>query len=203
MTNGKKVGGLILLIAIPVLILVFLEEFGQQHYTVPTDPAEAEGLSAEVPTGSLGQPFRFSTPPVTDQRKFVSDSLLAGKETIIFPLRDVGSDTTQRVLEALARVQDVFEQAEDVQLLVIATTSEVNQLSQLAQQYRSQPRRWQFLADSASTNSSIASLPPGTSSSTILLVDRDRRIRGYYDGLQEDEIDRLVVETRILRYGVE
>ena len=203
MTNGKKVGGLLFLLAIPILILVFLEEFGQQHYTIPTDPAEAEGLSAEVPAGSLGQKFQFDALPVNDQGASVPDNLLLEKETIIFPLRKTGSDTARVVLEKLTRVQNTFEEENDVQLLVIANTQELNALSRLAQQYRSQPERWQFLADTTQENTLFNRLPSGTSSATILLVDQDQKIRGYYDGMQEDEIDRLVVETRILRYGVE
>ena len=203
MTNGKKVIGLAMLIAIPILILLFLENFGQQHYTVPTDPAEAEGLSAEVPAGSLGQPFQLPTSLLDNQGRAITSNLLEARETIIFPLRTVGSDTAQLVLEQLTRVQGVFEQQEGVQILVIVPSSDPNTLSQLSRRYRSQAERWRFLASTTEDNPFTDTLPQGISSSTIILVDRDQRIRGYYDGAQEDEIDRLIVETRILRFGVE
>ena len=203
MTNGKKIGGLLLLLAIPIAILLFLQEFGQQHYAIPTDPAEAEGLSAEVPAGSLGQAFQLAPLPVDDQGKPVAADLLSGKETILFPSLSLGSDTARVVLEKLTRIQDVFEQEQKVQILVIAATKVAGELPQVARQYRSQPGFWHFLADTTQTNPIHDRLPSGTSSATLLLIDQQQRVRGYYDGMQEDEIDRLVVETRILLYGVE
>lgn len=203
MTSRKKVGGLALLIGIPILILLFLQNFGQQHYIVPTDPAEAEGLSAEVPAGSLGKPFSPVTSLIDRQGNSVANDLLLGKQTIVFPLRKADTDTAQAVLEQLTRVQDVFEQQKDVQLLVVTSEAELARLSSLAERYRSQPGRWRFLADTTQKSPLVGLLPLGTSSSTVMLVDQDQRIRGYYDGIQEDEIDRLLVETRILRFGVE
>jgi hypothetical protein len=35
-------------------------------------------------------------------------------------------------------------------------------------------------------------------SSSMVLVDHRRRIRGYYDGSDRDEIDRLIVEIKII-----
>ena len=34
--------------------------------------------------------------------------------------------------------------------------------------------------------------------SSVALVDHQRRIRGYYDGRDRDEIDRLIVESKII-----
>ena len=203
MTNGKKATGLAVLIAIPILILLFLENFGEQHYTVPTDPAEAEGLSAKVPAGSLGQSFQLPTSLSDNQGKIVTNDLLSEKETIIFLPRSVSSDTTQSVFEQLSRVQDIFEQQEGVQILVVTNAQDSSRLAQLASRYRSQFRTWRFLTDATNRHALAGTLPPGLPSSTVLLVDRDQRIRGYYDAVQEDEVDRLVVETRILRFGVE
>ena len=38
-------------------------------------------------------------------------------------------------------------------------------------------------------------------SGAFLLIDKDRRIRGKYDGTKEDDVDRLVQDIRILRKG--
>lgn len=200
MTKRKKIGGLLLLLAIPVVILIFLEQFGQQHYTVPTDPSEAEGLSAEVPAGSLGKKIRWEGSLVDRQGKAVSDQ--RSGQTIIYPIRNTASDTALAVLEKLTRVQNVFEQEERVQILAILNTTSPDTLATLARRYRNQEGRWLFLADTSQTNVSASLRPPGTPSSTVILVDQDQIIRGYYDGMQEDEIDRLVVETRILLYSV-
>jgi protein SCO1/2 len=41
-------------------------------------------------------------------------------------------------------------------------------------------------------------------SSKLVLVDKERRIRGYYNGTDEKEVDRLILETKILlhEYGI-
>ena len=84
MTNPKKVGGLLLILAMPLLILVFLEQFGEQHYAIPTDPAEAEGLSAEVPAGSLGQAFRLPESWRDAEGSVISAEVFSGKILIIY-----------------------------------------------------------------------------------------------------------------------
>ncbi len=33
---------------------------------------------------------------------------------------------------------------------------------------------------------------------SVVLIDRQRRIRGYYDGSDRDEVDRLIVEIKII-----
>jgi len=35
---------------------------------------------------------------------------------------------------------------------------------------------------------------------TFILVDPEKRIRGYYQTLDREEIDRLILETKILLY---
>ena len=192
-----------MLLAIPVLILIFLEKFGQQHYTIPTDPSEAEGLSALVPAGALGKAFQFSNQLIDNQGNEVSSDLLLDQNTIFYGMPQVFSDTAQLVLERLVGVRDIFEGNPDVQLVVVMATDDIDSLSALAQRYRSQEKHWQFLADTTQGAAPNRILPVGISSATVLLIDQNQRVRGYYDGMQEKEIDRLVVETRILLYGVE
>lgn len=202
MTKGKKVGGLVMLLAIPILILVFLEKFGQQHYTIPTDPSAAEGLSALVPAGALGKAFQLPDQLIDNQGNNVSSDLLLDQNTVWYMLPPVFSDTAQLVLERLVGVRDIFEGTPEVQLVVVVATDKLDSLSALTQRYRSQEKNWQFLADT--TQGAVPNLlPVGTSSATVVLLDQNQRVRGYYDGMQEKEIDRLVVETRILLYGVE
>lgn len=202
MTNRKKVGGLLLILAVPLLILVFLEQFGEQHYTIPTDPAEAEGLSAEVPAGSLGQAFRLSEPLLNFKGETISGKDFVGEILIVYCLPTMHSDTAELVLEKLTRVQNVFEQDSLVRLLTVAPTRQLDSLSRLAQRYRGRPDVWRFLADTTEGNASAQLLPERTNAATLVLIDQAQQVRGYYDGTQEKEVDRLVAETRILLYDV-
>ncbi len=202
MTNSKKVGGLLLILAAPLLILLFLENFGEQHYTIPTDPAEAEGLSAEVSAGSLGQAFKLSNSLLDSRGETISREDFTAKILVVYCLPRAQSDTAEIVLEKLTRVQNVFERDTLVRLLTIVPTQQLDSLSQLSERYRGQPEVWSFVADTTLGNVSTLLLPKGTNAATLLLVDQTQRVRGYYDATQEKEVDRLVAETRILLYDV-
>lgn len=200
MTNRKKLGGLLLILAVPLLILIFLEQFGKQHYTIPTDPAEAQGLSAEVPVGSLGQDFRLSAPLLNLKAEAISEQDFKNKILVAYFMPTVHSDTAELILEKLTRVQNVFEQDTLVRLLTVVPTKQLDSLSQLTQRYRAQAAAWVFLADTTQGKVSAQMLPERTNAATLLLIDRAQQVRGYYDGAQEKEVDRLVAETRILLY---
>ena len=202
MTNKKKLGGLLLLLVVPLLILLFLEQFGKQHYTIPTNPAEAEGLSAEVPAGSLGQAFRLPQPLSNASGETISEEYFAGKILILYRLPTASADTAELVLEKLTRIQNVFEQDTLVRLLTVVPTQQIDSLSQLTQRYRGQPGVWNFLADTTQGKPLASLMPKGTNAATLMLVDQAQQVRGYYHGTQEKEIDRLVAETRILLYDV-
>ncbi len=191
MTNGKKIGGLIALLAIPVAILLFLELFGQHHYDIPTDPDDAEGLSAEVPASYLGKPFSLNS--LVSVRG--ESALVADIATIIHALPS-DTDTARFVLEELTRVQDIFENNPGVQILTIVGTDQLDSLVLLSEQYRAQPGSWQFVSAPTDTHL-LPQIPPQVTSAALMLTDQSS-IRGYYDGMQEKEIDRLVAETRIL-----
>ncbi len=202
MTNLKKVGGLLLILAVPLLILIFLEQFGKQHYTIPTDPAEAEGLSAKVPAGSLGQAFRWPEPLFDARGEAVSAENFTDKILILHYLPSASTDTAELVLEKLTRIQNVFEQDSLVRLLTIVPTPRLDSLSQLAQRYRGQPGVWNFVADLTQSKLSAPLIPKGTNAATLVLINQAQRVSGYYNGMEEKEIDRLVAEARILLYDV-
>jgi protein SCO1/2 len=198
MSNRKKLGGLVLILAVPLFILLFLEQFGEQHYHIPTDPAEAEGLSAEVPAGSLGQTFRLPGFLLTArQESFATQSDQARIQVVYFTSANY-PDTTKRVIERLTRVQNVFEDEPLVQLLTVVPTRQLSDLTELAQRYQRESEAWMFLADTTQQYTSTQLLPAGTNAATLVLLDRTQHVRGYYDGIQEKEVDRLVAETRIL-----
>ena len=200
MTNGKKVIGLIILLAIPVAILIFLELFGQHHYNIPIDPAEAEGLSAEVPPGYLGQRFSLPTSLLNATGERWKDSSETAK--IVYFTPSSATDTAHLIFEKLTQVQDIFENKSGVLMLTLVPTERIDSLQALTARYRSQPHRWQWLA-SLSDSDGRKALPSNATAATLLLVDQNRRVRGYYDGMQEKEVDRLIAETRILLYDVE
>ena len=198
MTNTKKVIGLLFLLAVPITILVFIELFGQHHYDIPTNPTEAEGLSAEVPPGYLGRDFNLSSLLTNTGVGSRQDSIETA--LIVYFAPAATPDTARLILEELARVQDIFVNNPEVRMLTSVSTNDTDSLHALISRYRSEPDRWRWFADAVRRDKV---LPPNATAATLLLVDQNQKVRGYYDGMQEKEIDRLVAETRILLYDVD
>ena len=91
--------------------------------------------------------------------------------------------------------------------------------ARLAEQYGTIAGKWFFLAGPADTLRRLALVEyrltsdpkrlPGAvytanlSAGRLLLVDRDRRVRGVYDGTDGREIDRLLTEITVQLYDYE
>ena len=86
----------------------------------------------------------------------------------------------------------------------------VERLSEYAAAHRADPSRWKFLTGSRQelwrvskdgfklpvAEAAVASTGPITHSPRFILVDEQSRIRGYYDGLVEDDVRKLVEDTQ-------
>lgn len=123
-----------------------------------------------------------------------------------------------RLSAQLARVQDIFEQQPDV-LLVSHTIDPHHDtpavLRAYAQRMNARPGRWVFLTgdkqqlydlamkgyklavqDDTPENQPVS--PALSHDSKLVLVDKEGIIRGYYDSQDKEEVDRLILEIRVL-----
>ena len=126
----------------------------------------------------------------------------------------------------LARLQETFRPRPQVHLATLVPipagenpTQTSAKLQRLSEHYGTVAGKWSFLGVPADTLAHVAAyefgltalrpehLPfqPGTEpgnlpAGRLLLLDRDRRVRGYYDASDRYEMERLITEVNVLLY---
>lgn len=118
----------------------------------------------------------------------------------------------------LSRFQDVFRKEPSVMLVSFSVDPEHDnpgKLKAYAQKYDAIPGKWYFLTGDKAQIYNLAQhgyfLPvvdkgvdygkPDETfihSEKLVLVDKDGHIRGFYDGTDKEDVDRLILETRVL-----
>jgi protein SCO1 len=127
-----------------------------------------------------------------------------------------------KISSQLSRVQDTFHQDPQVQLLSISVDPKFDQpekLADYAKRFDANKGQWHFLtgekkliyplvlkgfhvplADASEYDAAIKN-PDETfiHSERLVLVDKEGVIRGFYDGTDKKEVDRLLVEIKVLK----
>ncbi|AMJ66739.1 SCO family protein [Hymenobacter sp. PAMC 26628] len=207
-----------LLLLVPVLAFLFLYRFGANRYALPTylpdrvDSTQVGGKWQRDTVFHQIQPFQLLA---SNGRELTSQSLGRG----MWVAQLFGPDeTSARVARELLQVQEKFRQEPLVRIVSIVLEpgpSPAATLAQLAEQYGTIAGKWTFATGAADALKQVAqqelgraaqphqlppmvgpNLPPGT----LLLIDRDRRVRGVYDGTKPREIDRLLTEINVQLY---
>ncbi|WP_262696976.1 SCO family protein [Hymenobacter oligotrophus] len=118
----------------------------------------------------------------------------------------------------LQRVQEKFRKEPRLKLISFSVDPQhdsVPVLAGYAEQYGAIAGKWYFLTGAADSvqrlavqdykiaqteSATIGSAVGLVHSQRLVLVDRDKQIRGIYDGLDPKDVDRLMTEIRILLY---
>lgn len=151
-------------------------------------------------TDQLGQPFTLDS---VGDRIIVTDFFFTTCPTIC-----------PKMTEQLGRVQEAFRNEDRLILLSHTVTPEIDTvevLARYAQEQGADPARWRFLTGSRkqiyalARRSYFACLDEGDGdmqdfvhTENFVLVDPQRRLRGFYDGTNENDVDRLITDIRKL-----
>lgn len=123
-----------------------------------------------------------------------------------------------KISSELTRVQDIFREKPEIIFLSFSVDPEHDkpeQLKKYAQRYEAIPGKWYFLTGDKAQIYNLAQrgyfLPVvdhGVSygkpdetfihSEKLVLVDKAGHIRGFYDGTDKVDVDRLILEIRVL-----
>jgi hypothetical protein len=115
--------------------------------------------------------------------------------------------TDQHVMQ-LARVYDVFFESGDVQLLSIAapsiSDSYLDEYLQAMDRHVADKSYWNLgYVEEGNDYMALLACDLGLQSrddkTDLVLMDGDGKIRGYYNSLDEEETERLILELRILK----
>ncbi|RXK51027.1 SCO family protein [Aquirufa rosea] len=127
-----------------------------------------------------------------------------------------------KITSQVSRLQDTFSQDDDVKLLSISVDPKFDtpeKLAIYAQRFDAKADKWYFLtgdkktiyplalkgfhvplADASEYDEAIKN-PDETfiHSERLILVDKERHIRGFYNGTDKKDVDRLMMEIKVLK----
>lgn len=209
-----KAGMLLVLLAIPVFIFLFLKAFGNNSYTLPVYYEEGVDSSLETCNFSKGQHYIPEFSFTSQDGRTINDQVLNDKVTVVEFFFTSCPNICPVMSKELLRVQDKFEDQEGVQILSFTVDPEHDTqkvLKEYSERYEVQNESWNFLTGDKTEIYRVARcgfvLPVEDGngspedfihSEKFILVDGQKRIRGYYDGTDREDVDRLMMEIDIL-----
>jgi protein SCO1/2 len=215
MKSSIKIGILVITLVVPVLVYFFLRTFGENHYSLPT--YFPEDISEQKVNDKVIYDTVFHQIPdfkIVDQNnRTLTGASFKDKVLVVdfFFTRCPG--ICPQMSSQLSRVQESFISQKDVQILSFTVDPEFDQpgiLKEYAKKFEAKDDKW-FLATTNSKTDVFNigfygfKVPSDTvdkflHSEKVLLVDKDKHIRGFYNGTNKKEVDRLITEIDILLY---
>lgn len=177
---------LFFLIGFPIGVYLFLQGFGENKFAIPV--LHQHGADEPVTDCEVSSNFQYYAPILVDSTAYESS------EIVVYGLvlADVDENYWINVqsyfnsLEGETGVKVVFLITKEVNDAV-SNTGFVNYATYVAN-------------DELLAKTKCALLVQDVVNTPIFVMcDRERRIRGYYDLSDLEELDRLITETRILR----
>lgn len=205
-----------IMLLVPVLAFLFLRTFGTNRYALPTylpdrvDSTQVGGKwQRDTVFHQLGdfrlqsQSGRVVTPTDLDSGLYVASFFFT-----------TCPGACPRTNGLLMQVQEKFRKEPRVKLVsysVDPAHDSVAVLERYAEQYGAIAGKWFFLTGDKTALYRLATqeyrLPAPTGvapglvhSQNLYLVDRNRRVRGIYDGTKAKEVNRLITEISVLLY---
>ncbi len=215
MLNLKKTGILVAVLLVPVFVFLFLKNFGQNHYelrkfvpvgidsTTVNGTVQYDTIWHKVPDFNLTD---HNGNPVSQQQLngiYIADFFFATCTTIC-----------PKMTRQMNRVQDLFKENPNVKLIsytVNPAQDTVEALKAYAEEYGVETGKWYLATGDKAQIYNLARkgyyLPVQDGSGDendfihserLVLVDPNKNIRGFYDGTDPEEVDRLITEIRVL-----
>ncbi|HSI89772.1 MAG TPA: SCO family protein [Adhaeribacter sp.] len=216
--DPRKVLLLGLLLLVPVLVFLFLKGFGTNHYDLPTYFPELDNdgnavvqrgdtVFKKIPDFSLtSQEGKVITQQNLDNSVYVANFFFVSCEGIC-----------KKMTSQMTRVQDKFRGNPEVKLVSYTVDPErdsVEALQRYADMYNADAKQWFLLTGEKKAIYDLAQTgymlpvqegPDGTvdfvHSEKFLLVDKDKKVRGLYNGTDPKDVDRLITEIGVLLHS--
>ncbi len=228
MNKSLKAGILIAMLVVPALVFLFLKGFGQNHYSLPRYIPRIDSASGQIMTvqrevnGREITDTLFRTLPdfrmTNQQGQVVTQEAVKGKIHVadFFFARCLG--ICPKMSSQLQRVQEAFLNDPNVVILSYTVDPEhdsVPALQNYAAQYEAKPGKWHLLTGEkrdiyhlAKYGYYVTAKEDDTTSTNLeeqfvhtdkfVLVDRNGVIRGFYNGTSREDVDKLILEIKVL-----
>ncbi|GAB3202330.1 protein SCO1/2 [Pontibacter aydingkolensis] len=205
-----------LLLLVPIFVFIFITTFGEHHFSLKTYFPELDD-SGEVVYDAKGDTvFRkipdFSLTSQTGET-FTKSQDFKGDIYVVDFFFATCPGICKKMSSQLARVQEAYRENPNIKLVSITVNPEQDSaavLQDYADQYNAETKKWYFLTGPREKIYTLASesffLPvqqvPGQQdfihSEKFMLVDKEQRVRGIYDGTDYEDVDRLILEINVL-----
>lgn len=202
-------------LVVPVLIFLFLKGFSTNHYDLPYYVPLRDAVSGEVLKNKEDTVF-FHLPVIplgVVNGQEVSTQILKGKTVIVNAVELPCSDTCQNVLFQLERAFQLHQTYPELAVITFVKGYEHEKANDTVPLVAHRPDWWEFTTSDSAHHQYLKGVfhltekLPGQKTispyNRFILLDRSGYIRGYYDALNPEEIDRLMVEIKILEYNRE
>lgn len=181
--NSKKPILLFLALVLPVVVFVFLKFFGKNEFAVPV--LFEDGIATPVGCES----FRYDVP------YSIPDTLLANitwNSSDSISLVVFGDATNAEQQEQSIQFNRIFTEfpTDNFKVILLSETNNVEQ-SEL-ENVRIVRVNWQY---ESSVRSCVFLLKP---TDNTVLLDSKKRIRGQYNTTNREDVDRLIMEIKIM-----
>lgn len=209
--NLKKIqtGILISLLVLPVfLYLIISNDSKGTYFALPILGPRNVSESGDTIYHTIGK-FEF----VDSENQVVSDLDFKGSVFISDFFFTQCEGICPKMSTGLSRVQEYYRTNDLVKFLSHTVDPEYDNgsvLTEYAKFYNAIPGKWYFVTGNKKSiyNKAIKSylIVAGEEDSDVefvhseklVLIDKEKRIRGYYDGTSKEEIERLVLEINVL-----
>ncbi len=228
MLTNRKAGIALVLLAVPALFYLLLRQgqnhYTLPRYFPKIDSTTDQVMFTQMvqPSGKMVRDTAYHTIPdfaLTDQdgKPFNRQSIQGKIHIADFFFTRCGT-ICPKLSSQLNRVQDIFRQNDQIVLISYSVDPEYDTSEYLrayAKRFEAIPGKWTFLTGSKAEiyrliqkayflpvmDAGVSNGDPDETfshSEKVVLVDKEGIIRGYYDGTDKEDIDRLVLETRVL-----
>lgn len=209
---------LVCILLIPVLIFMFLKGFGKNEYDLPVFFEKGvDNPFLECPIGDTTQHVIPDFTFTNQSGKAIGRKEMEGKVTIVDFFFTSCPSICPVMSREMERVNDMFRDEQKVQIMSISIDPEYDTpqiLKTYADEHNAIPGKWHFLSGPKDLTYQLArcgfvlptldgnGVPDDfVHSDKFILIDELGRIRGYYSGTNREDVDLLMLETKVLLYG--
>jgi hypothetical protein len=208
MRTTRKIVILALVLLIPAAIYIFLQSFGQNEFTVPIYNAEGE-IEAFISNENNSQDYhKVSFNDLINKELYPTDTKLFAEKIIVLDLVISGEETNNYDYQ-ISRIADIFKDDESVHIVRIYNKDHERNANEKVPETEFR-KNISIINEGLNTLLRAAKAQLGldmTSVETVaenhlVLLDDEKRIRGYYNLNDFDDVDRLILEIKILLNGI-
>lgn len=217
MRSLRLLQGMVLacILLIPVLIFMFLRGFGTNSYDLPVYYEHGmDNPFEECPPTDTTQHYIPEFSFTNQEGNEVGREKMDGKITVVDFFFTSCPNICPVMSSEMERVNDMFRNEDKVQIMSISIDPEYDSpevLRKYAEKHNATAGKWDFLTGGIAETYQLAkcgfAIPTVDGqgiaddfvhSDKFMLIDELGRIRGYYSGTSREDVDLLILETKVL-----